>query len=377
MTSYSKIFPVFSGRQVVSKPREGTSPRFLILGDSLLREVSDLPYTDVICVPGTTPEALTLCVKKLTLRYEVVLLHVGINAMNDSNFINKFEVLVKKIQDLSILSCTVVGISSMLPRYKKNPHTNAVSSEFSKELGELNGQLAQLAKRLPQCQFFKTFREFLDLNHVPHWYIFRGKFPGLHLTKEGSLVLQKKLRSVLNSFKTGSLPSLKEDLSDIVVTGDQVAFFGKQGPFSNFFTTPFVVDGELFICMEQFYTVAKARYFGDYELADHLFTLTNPAKMKQDAKFLTVAPGDCQNWRQSAVKLILPGLQAKFSQNSVLKALLLATGDKRLVEASPYDDFWGIRMSLRDPNINSPSKHRGRNTMGLCLEEVRLMLRQL
>ena len=35
---------------------------------------------------------------------------------------------------------------------------------------------------------------------------------------------------------------------------------------------------------------------------------------------------------------------AKFSQNSRLKAILLSTEDKIIVEASPYDTIWGIGL---------------------------------
>ena len=37
-------------------------------------------------------------------------------------------------------------------------------------------------------------------------------------------------------------------------------------------------------------------------------------------------------------------LRAKFSQNEDLKQILLETGDRILVEGSPYDKIWGVKI---------------------------------
>ena len=46
----------------------------------------------------------------------------------------------------------------------------------------------------------------------------------------------------------------------------------------------------------------------------------------------------------------------KVEQNEDVKDLLLATGDKIIAEASPYDTIWGIGMSIYDPDITDMSK---------------------
>ena len=42
----------------------------------------------------------------------------------------------------------------------------------------------------------------------------------------------------------------------------------------------------------------------------------------------------------NVMKIMKNGLILKFSQNPVLKQSLLATGNKNLYEASPYDKIW-------------------------------------
>lgn len=48
------------------------------------------------------------------------------------------------------------------------------------------------------------------------------------------------------------------------------------------------------------------------------------------------------------------GNYAKFLQNKELLDFLLSTGNKILVEASPYDTIWGVGMEEANPQINNP-----------------------
>ncbi len=66
---------------------------------------------------------------------------------------------------------------------------------------------------------------------------------------------------------------------------------------------------------------------------------------------------------------------AKFSQNKDLKIFLLSTGNKVLVEASPYDKVWGVGLTKQDENITDPNNWLGINLLGFALMTVRDMLR--
>ena len=75
--------------------------------------------------------------------------------------------------------------------------------------------------------------------------------------------------------------------------------------------------------------------------------------------------------------IVLLGNWHKFSQNRELREFLLSTGDSALVEASPYDNIWGIRLSANSPEARDPFKWRGQNLLGFALMEVRDELRRV
>jgi ribA/ribD-fused uncharacterized protein len=58
-------------------------------------------------------------------------------------------------------------------------------------------------------------------------------------------------------------------------------------------------------------------------------------------------------------------LTAKFTQHPELKALLLGTGDARLVEHTENDSYWG-----------DGGNGRGRNMLGQLLMQLRTKLRE-
>ena len=64
----------------------------------------------------------------------------------------------------------------------------------------------------------------------------------------------------------------------------------------------------------------------------------------------------------------------KFSQSADLRAALLDTGTKVLVEASPLDRTWGIGLAPDDPRARTPSQWLGRNLLGVALMAARAVL---
>src|SRR5436189_271702 len=81
-------------------------------------------------------------------------------------------------------------------------------------------------------------------------------------------------------------------------------------------------------------------------------------------------------WNPSAKDIVYQGNIAKFTQNHKVRKLLLATGDKRLVEASPMDRIWGIGLHADDPRSRDESQWEGTNWLGNVLERVRTTLRE-
>ena len=68
-------------------------------------------------------------------------------------------------------------------------------------------------------------------------------------------------------------------------------------------------------------------------------------------------------------------LKLKFSQNQELKTLLLSTDDSILVEASSYDNIWGIGLNESDAKNTKMEDWPGQNLLGKALMEVRDFLR--
>ena len=75
-------------------------------------------------------------------------------------------------------------------------------------------------------------------------------------------------------------------------------------------------------------------------------------------------------WRAKRYKLMVEVLKAKF-QREDLRKILLATEDRILVEASPYDRIWGVGLAVEDARIFDERKWRGQNLLGKALMEVR------
>lgn len=150
-----------------------------------------------------------------------------------------------------------------------------------------------------------------------------------------------------------------------------VFFYG--GPFSQWFPSRFKIGNQTYNCAEQYMMAQKALTFGDVETQIKIMTAGEPSKQKalgRKVKFFNPS-----QWNTVCRKIVYDANYAKFSDPS-LKALLLATGDKEIVEASPYDTIWGIGLSETDPRCLDKTQWRGTNWLGEVLMAVRSDLRK-
>ena len=74
--------------------------------------------------------------------------------------------------------------------------------------------------------------------------------------------------------------------------------------------------------------------------------------------------------------IVLRGNIAKFSQNEEMRVALENTGARRIAEASPHEEVWGIGFIASDPRAASPTSWCGLNLLGQALERTRDTLRQ-
>ena len=80
------------------------------------------------------------------------------------------------------------------------------------------------------------------------------------------------------------------------------------------------------------------------------------------------------SWSKICDEIMLKGLRGKFEQNKRLAEYLVNTGARTIVEASPYDQYWGSGSRLDDSSTLDGSSFSGLNKMGAMLMEVRALL---
>lgn len=152
---------------------------------------------------------------------------------------------------------------------------------------------------------------------------------------------------------------------------DHYVFFWN-GPFSNWYPSKFTMNSIEFNCAEQAMMYMKAQLFDDAESTIKILNTRVPSEQKQLGK--KVKNFSDAIWLEHREDLAHTFLYAKFSQNPELGKILTDTGDKTIVEASPYDKIWGIGMGIGDPNILNESKWDGLNLLGKTLMYVRNIL---
>ena len=144
---------------------------------------------------------------------------------------------------------------------------------------------------------------------------------------------------------------------------------------SQWWMEDFYTTADSYLCMEQYMMASKAQLFGDEEIRKEILKCSDPKQIKTLGR--KVRGFDQKVWDKFKYAIVLLGNWYKFSQNRELREFLLSTGDSVLVEASPYDNIWGIRLSANSPEAKDPFKWRGQNLLGFALMEVRDELRRV
>lgn len=135
---------------------------------------------------------------------------------------------------------------------------------------------------------------------------------------------------------------------------------------------PFVVDGVRYPTAEHYMMAGKARLFGDLARADQALAARSPAEAKRCGRAVTGF--DERRWVAERERIVFEANLAKFGQHDDLRAFLLGTGKKVLVEASPADRVWGIGLAADHQHARVPSRWRGLNLLGFALVDVRTAL---
>lgn len=130
------------------------------------------------------------------------------------------------------------------------------------------------------------------------------------------------------------------------------------GDFSNFAPYPIRLDGETWPTSEHYF---QAQKFTDLAYRKQIQRARGPhqaARLGRDRKQKLR-----RDWEGIKVGVMRKAVEAKFTQHPELRALLLSTGDAKLVEHTERDDFWG-----------DGGDGRGQNMLGRILMQVREVL---
>jgi ribA/ribD-fused uncharacterized protein len=150
-------------------------------------------------------------------------------------------------------------------------------------------------------------------------------------------------------------------------TAREIRFFGKDGKyslFSNFAHTPLEIGGLSYATSEHYFQSSK---FADTdpEYAEKVRLAKTPHESKNLGK--SKAHRIHPHWggmEGESIRTMRRVLFCKALQNKEFRDLLLSTGNAKIIEASPWDKFWG-----------EGKDKTGKNMLGKMLEELRDRLR--
>ncbi len=144
--------------------------------------------------------------------------------------------------------------------------------------------------------------------------------------------------------------------------------------FSQWFDCRFTVDGVEYHTAEQYMMAQKAQLMGDPDTYQKILAAQEPKEYKSLGR--NVQHFDPKLWDMAKYAVVLKGNLAKFSQNPAFREFLDSTGDSVIVEASPFDAIWGVKLRLGNPALLDPNQWQGQNLLGFALMETRDILRE-
>lgn len=112
----------------------------------------------------------------------------------------------------------------------------------------------------------------------------------------------------------------------------------------------------------------KALLFDDRTIANQILAESKPAAIKAFGR--KVRGFGQAKWNKYKVMIVYDNNMAKFAQNTNLKARLLKTAPKILVEAAANDRVWGIGYNASQA-MTVPRSSWGENLLGQVLTKVR------
>jgi len=160
------------------------------------------------------------------------------------------------------------------------------------------------------------------------------------------------------------------------ITDTHVYFYSANQCFSNWHKCEFkdILDKKVtFYNSEQAFMWYKADFFHDILIRDRIEKTKDPRQAKELGR--AIKNYDDLIWSIHRLSKMTIVNILKFEQNEEFRKELLDTGDRILVEASPYDTIWGVGLMEDDPLILDEKNWKGTNLLGVSLMDVRRLIR--
>ena len=132
---------------------------------------------------------------------------------------------------------------------------------------------------------------------------------------------------------------------------------------------PFESNGIRYLTAEHYMMAGKAKLFNDQEIFEKILDTKHPGEVKKLGR--KVKNFNPKIWYDHAFNIVAEGNYYKFSQHEDLRQFILNTGNRVLVEASPYDKIWGIGLKESHPDAGNAFKWKGDNLLGFALMQAR------
>lgn len=143
-----------------------------------------------------------------------------------------------------------------------------------------------------------------------------------------------------------------------------IRFFGiggKYGCFSNFSEYPITINDQVYKTNEHYF---QAQKFAITELsyARQIQQASSPAEARRMGRSREY--GLRSDWEEVKDSIMRIAVITKFHTHKGIQEILLSTGTEEIIEANPYDYYWG-----------EGAKRNGKNMLGRILMEIRDVLR--
>lgn len=137
------------------------------------------------------------------------------------------------------------------------------------------------------------------------------------------------------------------------------SFFGEHRFLSNFWPVDIIFEGLVYASVEHAYQASKT---DDRQLREKICGAASAGQAKRIGRGFHIT----EEWRRRRMQIMVDLIRYKFFKNDYLKSMLIATGDKKLIEGNNWgDEFWGVYRG------------KGANNLGKILMNIRLEVKGL